>query len=180
MRTFYGSSGATLRSYAYIRTLGAEGMRRVSGGAVLNANYLRVLLRDALPMPHDRRCMHEFVASGSALKERTGVRTLDLAKRLLDLGFHPPTVYFPLIVPECLMVEPTETESKETLDAFAAAIRRILKEAEESPEVVTTAPHPMPVRRLDAVRAAKELRERWTPPAPASPAPAPAAAGTPR
>jgi len=168
MRTFYGSSGATLRSYAYIRTLGAEGMRRVAEGAVLNANYLRVKLRDVLKMPFDRRCMHEFVASATDLKEKTGVRTLDIAKRLLDHGFHPPTVYFPLIVPECLMIEPTETESKETLDAFADAIRRIVREAHESPDVVTTAPHTMPVRRLDEVKAARELRVRWTPaPAPA-------------
>ena len=179
VRTFVSSTGATLRSYAYIRTLGAEGCRRVAEGAVLNANYLRSILRDSLKMPYDRRCMHEFVASASEVKERTGVRTLDIAKRLLDHGFHPPTVYFPLIVPECLMIEPTETESKATLDAFADALKRILKEAETDPDVVTTAPHSMPVRRLDEVKAAKELRVRWKPveavPA-ASPAPLPAGA----
>ena len=161
VRTFLSSTGATLRSYAYIRTLGAAGMRRVAEGAVLNANYLRSQLRDVLKFPYDRNCMHEFVASGSDLKERTGVRTLDVAKRLLDLGYHPPTVYFPLIVPECLMIEPTETESKQTLDSFAAALRQIVKEAETEPEKVTSAPHTMPVRRLDEVKAAKDLRVRW-------------------
>jgi glycine dehydrogenase subunit 2 len=169
MRTFYGSTGATLRSYAYIRTLGAEGMRRVAEGAVLNANYLRVKVRDVLRMPYDRTCMHEFVASATDIKERTGVRTLDIAKRLLDHGFHPPTVYFPLIVPECLMIEPTETESKETLDAFSDALHAIVKEAETDPAVVTSAPHTMPVRRLDEVKAAKELRVRWRPAAPPAP-----------
>ena len=163
MRTFYGSSGATLRSYAYIRTLGAEGMRRVAEGAVLNANYLRVKLRDVLKMQFDRTCMHEFVANGTELRDRTGVKTLDVAKRLLDYGFHPPTVYFPLIVPECLMIEPTETESKETLDAFSDAIHRIVEEAATDPQTLQTAPHTMPVRRLDEVKAAKELRVRWKP-----------------
>ncbi|MCK6480676.1 MAG: aminomethyl-transferring glycine dehydrogenase subunit GcvPB [Planctomycetaceae bacterium] len=168
VRTFLSSTGATLRSYAYIRTLGAEGVRRIAEGAVLNANYLRVKLRDVLKFPYDRTCMHEFVASGTDLKERTGVKTLDVAKRLLDHGFHPPTVYFPLIVPECLMIEPTETESKATLDAFADALHRIVKEAETDPAVVTTAPHTMPVRRLDEVKAARDLRVRWRPePAPA-------------
>ena len=124
-------------------------------------------------MPYDRPCMHEFVASGSEIKERTGVRTLDIAKRLLDHGFHPPTVYFPLIVPECLMIEPTETESRATLDAFSEAIHRIVREASESPASVTSAPHDMPVRRLDEVRAAKDLRVRWTPEEPRPPAPAP-------
>ncbi len=173
MRTFVSSTGATLRSYAYIRTLGAAGMRRVAEGAVLNANYLRVLLRDVLKMPFDRTCMHEFVASASEIKERTGVRTLDIAKRLLDHGFHPPTVYFPLIVPECLMIEPTETESKETLDAFSEAIHAIVREAYENPQVVTSAPHTMPVRRLDEVKAARELRVRWKPEAPPAGAPRP-------
>jgi glycine dehydrogenase subunit 2 len=177
MRTFASSTGATLRSYAYIRTLGAEGIRRVAEGAVLNANYLRVLLRGVLKMPHDRTCMHEFVCSASDIKEKTGVRTLDIAKRLLDHGFHPPTVYFPLIVPECLMIEPTETESKETLDAFATALREIVKEAHEKPETVTTAPHTMPVRRLDEVKAARELRVRWKPREASPPA---AASGAPR
>jgi glycine dehydrogenase subunit 2 len=163
VRTFYGSTGATLRSYAYIRTLGAEGCRRVAEGAVLNANYLRVKLKDVLKMPFDRTCMHEFVATASEIKERTGVKTLDIAKRLLDYGFHPPTVYFPLIVPECLMIEPTETESKETLDAFSDAIHRIVEEAATDPVALQTAPHTMPVRRLDEVKAARELRVRWKP-----------------
>jgi len=173
VRTFLSSTGATLRSWAYIRTLGAEGMRRVAEGAVLNANYLRVRLRGVLKMPYDRACMHEFVATASDIKERTGVRTLDIAKRLLDHGFHPPTVYFPLIVPECLMIEPTETESKATLDAFAEALRAIVEEAGTTPEVVTSAPHTMPVRRLDEVKAARELRVRWRP---ETPPPAAAAA----
>ena len=121
----------------------------------------------------------EFVATASPLKEKTGVRTLDIAKRLLDHGFHPPTVYFPLIVPECLMIEPTETESKATLDAFADALEKIVHEAETTPEVVTTAPHTMPVRRLDEVKAARELRVRWRPEAPPAPASSPAAAGLP-
>jgi glycine dehydrogenase subunit 2 len=163
MRTFYGSTGATLRSYAYIRTLGAEGCRRVAEGAVLNANYLRVRLRDVLKMPFDRTCMHEFVATASEIKEKTGIRTLDIAKRLLDHGFHPPTVYFPLIVPECLMIEPTETESKETLDAFSDAIHEIVKEAYENPKALHDAPMTMPVRRLDEVKAARDLRVRWKP-----------------
>jgi glycine dehydrogenase subunit 2 len=173
VRSFVSSTGATLRSYAYIRTLGAEGCRRIADGAVLNANYLRTLLRGFLRMHLDRRCMHEFVCSPTDLKEKTGVRTLDIAKRLLDHGFHPPTVYFPLIVPECLMIEPTETESKETLDAFAEALRAIVKEAHENPTVLQTAPHTMPVRRLDEVRAARELRVRWKPEAPAASSPAP-------
>ncbi len=169
VRSFVGSTGAVLRSYAYIRTLGPEGIRRVAEYAVLNANYLHAKVSPFLKMQHERPCMHEFVCSASDLKARTGVKALDIAKRLLDLGFHPPTVYFPLTVPECLMIEPTETESRGTLDAFAAALGRIVREAEETPEVVTGAPRTMPVRRLDEVKAAKELRLRWTPPAAGAP-----------
>jgi glycine dehydrogenase subunit 2 len=163
LRSFVASTGAVLRSYAYIRTLGPVGIRRVAENAVLNANYLRSRVRQFLTMPHDRTCMHEFVASAASLKERTGVKTLDIAKRLLDLGFHPPTVYFPLTVPECLMIEPTETETKATMDSFADALQQIVNEAETTPELVKSAPLTMPVRRLDEVRAARDLRVRWKP-----------------
>jgi glycine dehydrogenase subunit 2 len=168
LRSFVASTGAVLRSYAYIRTLGSDGVRRVAENAVLNANYLRVLLRGLLHMPHDTLCKHEFVVSATPLKEKTGVSAKDIAKRLLDLGFHPPTIYFPLTVPECLMIEPTETESKATLDSFADALEQIVREAETEPGLVTGAPRTMPVRRLDEVRAARELRVRWTPAAPAT------------
>jgi glycine dehydrogenase subunit 2 len=165
LRSFVSSTGATLRSYAYIRTLGAEGIRRVSENAVLNANYLRVRVAETYPIQYDGLCMHEFTANGTDLREKTGIKTLDVAKRLLDLGFHPPTVYFPLTVPECLMIEPTETEARETLDSFADALAQIAREAEETPEVVTSAPTTMPVRRLDEVTAARKPVVRWLPPA---------------
>ncbi len=125
----------------------------MSGAAILNANYLaHGALADVYPMPYGKRCMHEFVASGEPFKKH-GVRTLDIAKRLLDFGFHAPTVYFPLIVPEALMIEPTETESKETLDRFVEVMKQIAREAEENPELLKTAPHDTPVRRLDEVTA---------------------------
>ena len=131
-----------VRAYTYIRMHGAEGLRQISEDAVLNANYLLASLRDRYDLPYDRTCMHEFVLSGNRQKAQ-GVRTLDIAKRLLDFGVHPPTVYFPLVVPEALMIEPTETESKESLDHFIAAMRQIADEAEETPEVVhqRAAPH---------------------------------------
>jgi glycine dehydrogenase subunit 2 len=157
VRSFVGSAGVIARAYAYIRTLGAEGIRRVSDVAVLNANYLLARLRERFLVPHDRICMHEFVLSADRQAER-GARALDIAKRLLDEGFHPPTVYFPLIVHEALMIEPTESESKETLDDFADAMIRIAGEVETSPELLHAAPHTMPVRRLDEVRAARDLR----------------------
>ena len=148
-----------MRSYAYIRSLGAEGLRDASETAVLNANYLlarlRELVGDALPLAFGERCMHEFVLSGAPMKRELGIRTLDLAKRLLDHGFHPPTVYFPLLVDEALLVEPTETETKETLDAFAEAVAAIVREAREDPEVALNAPYTTPVRRLDEAGAAK-------------------------
>jgi glycine dehydrogenase subunit 2 len=152
IHSFYGNFAIYLRALVYITRHGAEGLRRVSAAAVLNANYLRSALRGNYPVPYGERCMHEFVASGEPFKKH-GVRTLDIAKRLLDFGFHAPTVYFPLIVPEALMIEPTETESKETLDRFIEVMKRIAREAEENPEVLKTAPHETPVRRLDEVTA---------------------------
>ena len=144
-----------IRAYAYIRTLGASGLREVSENAIINANYLRVLLKDEFDMPYDRICQHEFVLSCNRQK-KNGAKALDLAKRLLDFGFHAPTVYFPLIVPEAFMIEPTETESKETLDKFAEAMLKISAEAKEDPDMLHHAPYSTPVRRLDEVRAARE------------------------
>ena len=159
VRSFFGNVGILLRGYFYLRTLGAAGLRGVSENAVLNANYLRSLLEDLLPVPHGELCMHEFVASArQALNER-GISAMDLAKRLLDYGFHAPTVYFPLDVPEAIMIEPTETESLATLDAFASAVRQILNEDSES---VHLAPRSTPVSRPDEVRAARQPVLRWT------------------
>jgi glycine dehydrogenase subunit 2 len=159
LRGFHGNYGTFVRSYAYIRSLGAEGLRDASETAVLNANYLlarlRELVGDALPLAFGERCMHEFVLSGAPMKRELGIRTLDLAKRLLDHGFHPPTVYFPLLVDEALLVEPTETETRETLDAFAGAVAAIVREAREDPQVALNAPYTTPVRRLDEAGAAK-------------------------
>jgi glycine dehydrogenase subunit 2 len=162
IHSFHGNFGINVRAYAYLRSLGPEGLRRVAERAVLNANYLRVLVEDAFPTAYPGTCMHEFVATGKPLKKH-GVKTMDAAKRLIDLGFHPPTVYFPLVVEEALMVEPTETESKETIDALAAALVQTAREAEESPDVLREAPVTTPVRRPDEARAARDLRVRWTP-----------------
>ena len=156
----YGNFGVMVKAYAYIRTLGAEGLREVSENAVLNANYLKEKLKAYYHLPYDRSCMHEVVFSGKRQKAK-GVRTLDIAKRLLDYGFHPPTIYFPLVVDEALMTEPTETESKETLDAYIDAMKKIAREADENPEILHTAPHNTPVRRLDEVRAARHLDLCW-------------------
>ena len=157
VKSFYGNFGVLVRAYTYIRMHGAEGLRQVSENAVLNANYLQARLRGVYPIPHgDRICMHEFVAQG-ILKDAAGIRTMDIAKRLMDFGFHPPTVYFPLIVPEALMIEPTETESRQTLDAFADALIAIAGEARADPDLLHDAPHGAPVRRLDEVKAAKDL-----------------------
>jgi glycine dehydrogenase subunit 2 len=158
LRGFQGNFGVFVRAYAYILSLGGDGLREASETAVLNANYLLARLGAGragryLPAAFQRRCMHEFVLSGGPAKRELGVKTLDVAKRLLDYGFHPPTVYFPLLVDEALMVEPTETEPKENLDAFADAIDAILAEAEEDPEIVRQAPYTTPVRRLDEVAA---------------------------
>jgi glycine dehydrogenase subunit 2 len=160
LRGFQGNYGVFVRSYAYIRSLGHSGLREVSEVAVLNANYLLARLREEgvlehLPAAYQRICMHEFVLSGAPMKRELGIKTLDLAKRLLDHGVHPPTVYFPLIVEEALLVEPTETETRETLDRFATLVAEILREAAEDPEIARGAPYSTPVRRLDEVGAAR-------------------------
>jgi glycine dehydrogenase subunit 2 len=160
LRGFQGNFGVFVRSYAYIRSLGGDGLHDVSEWAVLNANYLKARLAEPgvgeyLPVAFDRHCMHEFVLSGRGAKERVGIRTVDIAKRMLDHRVHPPTVYFPLIVDEALMIEPTETEPKERLDHFADVVRSILEEAAEDPEVARGAPYVTPVRRLDEATAAR-------------------------
>jgi glycine dehydrogenase subunit 2 len=160
VRGFYGPFGVFVRSYAYIRSYG-PGLREMSEAAVLNANYLLARLKDAYELHFDRLCMHEFVLSARRLKREHGVSALDVAKRLMDYGFHPPTIYFPLIVPEALMIEPTETETKETLDAFAEAMLDIARDAAERPEVIEEAPHERPVRRVDEVKAAKRAVVRF-------------------
>jgi len=160
-----GNAGVLLRAYIYARLLGAEGMRRVADFATLNANYLMAELRRAgfeVAYPA-RRASHEFIVTLKTLKEETGITAMDVAKRLLDKGFHAPTSYFPLLVPECLLIEPTETESKQTLDAFVTAMKEILEEARNNPQLVRTAPHSTPVRRLDDVRAARDLNLVWRP-----------------
>jgi glycine dehydrogenase subunit 2 len=151
-----------VRAYNYIRMHGEDGLRSVSQDAVLAANYLLVNLRDRYHLAYDRSCMHEFVLS-AVRQKALGVRTLDIAKRLLDFGVHPPTTYFPLIVPEALMIEPTETESKETLDYFISAMLQIADEAEQNPELVTGAPHTTEYKRLDDVAANRNLNLRWAP-----------------
>jgi glycine dehydrogenase subunit 2 len=169
MRGFHGNYGCFVRAYAYICSLGADGLKDASEVAVLNANYLRARLQHAgdgavakyLPLAYGDLCMHEFVLSGGPMKRELGVKSLDLAKRLLDHGFHPPTIYFPLLVDEALMIEPTETETRETLDAFVDAIEQIVQEAREDPQIAAGAPYTTPVRRLDEVAAARNpvLRE---------------------
>lgn len=160
MQGFYGNFGVMVKAYIYLRMLGAQGLRKVSEGAITNANYLMKNLKSFYHLPYDRFCLHEFVLSGSKQKTK-GVRTLDVAKRLLDYGFHAPTIYFPLIVPEALMIEPTETEPKWALDEFVKAMKRIAQESEESPDLVRSAPHTTPVSRLDERKAAKDLDVRW-------------------
>ena len=160
MHGFYGNFGVMVKAYAYIRQIGAKGLREVSENAIINANYLKENLKDYYNLPYDDVCQHEFVLSGVKQREK-GVKTLDIAKRLLDFGLHAPTVYFPLIVPEALMIEPTETESKESLDEFIKAMIQIAKEVEENPEVVKSAPQNTPVTRLDDGKAARELNVRW-------------------
>ena len=165
MRSFFGSTGVLVRAYAYLRTHGASGLAEITDDAVLAANYLKHRLADsgAYDIPFPGVCKHEFIASATSIKRKTGVRTLDIAKRLLDHGFHAPTVYFPLTVDEAMLIEPTETESIETLDAFADALVAIAREAEDDPEVVKTAPHTAPVRRLDEAGAARNPNLRWRP-----------------
>ncbi len=160
VRSFFGTVGILLRGYCYIRTLGPDGLRQVSEDAVLNANYLRSRVKDVYEVPHPGPCMHEFVASARALRRTRKISAMDVAKRLLDFGFHAPTVYFPLVVPEALMIEPTETESRETLDRFADVLLRI---AGEDAEYLHQAPHTLAISRPDEVRAAKEPVLRWTP-----------------
>jgi glycine dehydrogenase subunit 2 len=156
VKAFHGHFGMMVRAYTYMRMHGKEGIRQIAEYAVLNANYLRVLLKDHYSVPYDRICMHEFVAEGR-WADAPDIHALDIAKRLMDYNFHPPTNYFPLIVHEALMIEPTETESKQTLDAFADVMIKIAEEARTEPETLKTAPHNTPVGRLDEVRAAKEL-----------------------
>ncbi len=154
LQAYFGNFGIMVRAYAYIKTLGGKGLRRASENAVLNANYLKELVREDYDLPHTQNCMHEFVISGNRQK-KLGVKTSDISKRLLDFGIHAPTNYFPLIVPEAMMIEPTETETRETLEAFAEIMKQIAREAETEPEKVTSAPHSTPVRRLDEIHAAR-------------------------
>lgn len=159
VRSFFGNVGVLVRAYCYIRTHGPEGLRAVSDNAVLNANYLLSRVKHIFPVPQGDRCMHEFVASASAVKAAKGISAMDIAKRLLDYGFHAPTVYFPLVVPEAIMVEPTESESKETLDAFADTLVKIV---EEPTQLLREAPHSAPISRPDEVRAARQPIVKWT------------------
>jgi glycine dehydrogenase subunit 2 len=159
VRSFFGNVGVLLRAYAYIRTLGPQGLADVSRYAVLNANYLLAKLRDVLPVPHSKGCLHEFVGSASSIKANSGITAMDLAKRLLDYGFHAPTVYFPITVREAVMIEPTETESRETLDAFADAMRTIIS---EPADLVRASPHSGAINRPDEVHAAKTQQLAWS------------------
>ncbi len=163
IRAFYGNFGNLVRAYAYIRSMGAAGLRQIAETAVLNANYMLARLRGGFDLPYDRVCKHEFVLSGTRQKKRDGVTTKDMAKRILDYGFHAPTIYFPLIVDEAIMIEPTETESKRTMDEFVDAMLSIDAESREHPDVVKTAPHTTVVKRLDEVRAARHPDLRWRP-----------------
>ncbi|MBN6888840.1 glycine cleavage system P protein (glycine dehydrogenase) subunit 2 [Cytobacillus horneckiae] len=155
VKPYYGNFGINVRAYTYIRSMGPDGLKAVTENAVLNANYMMRKLAPAFDLPYDKHCKHEFVLSGRRQK-KLGVRTLDIAKRLLDFGYHPPTIYFPLNVEECMMIEPTETESKETLDSFIEAMLQIAKEAEENPEIVQEAPHTTVISRLDETLAARK------------------------
>lgn len=160
VRSHFGNVGILLRGYFYLRTLGAKGLRAVSEHAVLNANYLKAKLKDVLPVPFGRTCMHEFVASASQIQKERGISAMDIAKRLLDYGFHAPTVYFPLVVPDAIMAEPTETESKATLDAFAECLQKIMS---EDAETLHNAPHTTPVSRPNDVQAARKPILKWSP-----------------
>jgi glycine dehydrogenase subunit 2 len=161
LSTFWGNFGVLVRAYAFIRALGSDGLREVSDSAVLNANYLLTRLRGAFDVPFDRTCMHEALLSGRRQK-RHGVKTLDIAKRLLDHGYYAPTIYFPLVIEEAMLIEPTESESKETIDAFCDAMIAIAEEAQASPEAVINAPETTPVRRLDEATAARHPVLRWS------------------
>lgn len=161
VKPFYGNFGIYLRAYTYIRSMGPDGLKAVTEYAVLNANYMMRRLEPYFDLPYNRHCKHEFVLSGRRQK-KLGVRTLDMAKRLLDFGYHPPTIYFPLNVEEGMMIEPTETESKETLDAFCDALIQIAKEVEENPEIVQNAPHTTVINRLDETKAARQPVLRYS------------------
>jgi glycine dehydrogenase subunit 2 len=163
VRSWLGNVGVALKAYVYIRHLGAAGLKEVSEAAVLNANYLLARLRGAYPLAYDPPCMHECVFSARKMEKETGIKAIDVAKGLIDRGFHPPTIYFPLIVPEALMIEPTETESLETLDAFAEAMLDIAAQAKADPASLHAAPVTTPVGRLDEVRAVKEPCLRFRP-----------------
>jgi glycine dehydrogenase subunit 2 len=161
VRSFYGNFNVIVKAYTYIRSLGAEGLKRATEMAVLNANYIKEKLKPYFDLPYDRICMHECVFSGNRQVAENGVHTSDIAKKLIDYGYHPPTIYFPLIVHEAIMIEPTETESKETLDTFCEAMIAIAKEAKENPEGVKNAPVTTPVCRLDEVLAARKPDVCW-------------------
>jgi len=162
LKLFHGQAGMILRAYVYIRTLGRLGLKQVSEDAILNANYLKERLKKLFPVAVDEPCMHEFVLSAKT-GEGKGIHALDIGKRLLDYGFHAPTVHFPLVVPDALMIEPTETESKETLDGFIDTMIQIAQLAKNNPSVITQAPLNMPIKRLDEVRAARQPDMRWKP-----------------
>jgi glycine dehydrogenase subunit 2 len=161
LRSFVGNFGMMVRAYAYIREMGREGLKDATDLAVLNANYIRAKLRGTYDIPFDTTCMHEVILSDKSLAKETGIKTLDVAKRLIDYGFHPPTVYFPLLVAGAMMVEPTETESKATLDQFIVAMKAIAREARETPDVVRAAPSLTRLGRLDEARAARQPVTRW-------------------
>ncbi len=161
VHAFHGNINVIIKAFTYLRALGADGLKQASENAVLNANYMMKRLKEHYYLKYDRDCQHEFVISAKWQKEKYGVKALDIAKRLIDYGFHPPTVYFPLIVEEALMIEPTETESKETLDAFCDAMIKIAKECETNPDLVKSAPQTTPVKRLDEAKAARELNLRF-------------------
>ncbi|MFH1227153.1 MAG: aminomethyl-transferring glycine dehydrogenase subunit GcvPB [Planctomycetota bacterium] len=163
LKGFYGQINVLIKAYVYVRMMGPAGIRQVSEMAVLNANYIMSRLKQDYHISYDRYCMHECVLDGTRQLKQSGVRTLDIAKRLIDYGYHPPTIYFPLIVHEAIMIEPTESESKETLDKFIIAMKQIAEECEKNPSLVKSAPQTTPVKRLDEVKAAKELVVRFTP-----------------
>jgi glycine dehydrogenase subunit 2 len=163
LRSYAASTGVLVRAFAYIFHHGGPGLEEVSNDAVLAANYVKARLTGEYDIPYARHAKHEFVAEAATIQRETGVRTLDIAKRLIDFGFHPPTIYFPLITHEGMLIEPTETEPVETLDGFVDALIAIKREAYENPEVVTSAPHTAPVRRLDEATAARQPNLRWRP-----------------
>lgn len=160
LHSFFGNFGMMVRAYVYIKMLGAQGLKEISRNAIINANYLKNELRDIFDVAYPQHCMHEFVLSGTKQKER-GVKTLDIAKRLLDFGYHAPTIYFPLVVKEALMIEPTESETRETLDNFAKILKQIDREIDENKDVVLTAPHNTPAKRMDEAKANREPNLRW-------------------